>query len=265
MDAVSGPAPRPAHLGSAYAAVFRDPSVVASYASRPAYPAALFDLLVGLADPACPFVLDAGTGTGDLARPLARRFARVDAIDPSAAMIEAGRHGEGGDAPNLRWITAAAESAPLDPPYGLMVAGQSLAWMEWSIVLPRWRSALSTRAFVAIVERTWDSAPWRPALTPVIARYSTNREYRPYDLLNELSTRNLYRVVGRQVLPGGVTADVERVIDALHSQNGLARCALGEARSRAFDDEVRGLLAPFVEDERIVIPAGAEVTWGNPV
>ena len=122
--------PKPAHLGPRYAAMFLEPDVARSYAARPPYPAELIDVLGGLSESDCPCVLDAGAGTGDIARPLARRLLRVDAVDPSLAMIDEGRRSEGGDAPNLRWILGGAETAPLEPPYGLVVAGQSLAWME---------------------------------------------------------------------------------------------------------------------------------------
>lgn len=257
-------APRPAHLGPRYAAMFEEPDVARSYAGRPPYPDALFDVLGGLADPACPVVLDVGAGTGDLARPLARRFHRVDAVDPSRAMIEAGRRQEGGDAPTLRWILGAAETAPIAPPYGLVVAGQSLAWMEWSVVLPRWREALTPGAFLAIVERTWDDAPWRAALGPIIARHSANREYRPYDLLGELTARGLFQAVGHRELPGEVESTVEAVLDGFHSQNGLARHSLGASATAAFDSEARAELEPFARQGRLRIPAGAVVTWGRP-
>lgn len=243
--------------------MFLEPDVADAYAARPAYPPELFALLQELADPVCGAVLDAGTGTGDLARPLARLFDRVDAIDPSAAMVDAGRSAPGGDATNLRWIVGSAETAPLAPPYGLVVAGQSLAWMEWSIVLPRFGAASSARAHVAIVERTWDDAPWRGALKAVIARWSTNREFRPYDVVEEVTRRGLFRTLGSRTLLGAhVDMTPDRFLDALHSQNGLARSALGPDRSAAFDAEVRTAVSPFQRGGRLPVPAGASVTWG---
>lgn len=43
--------------------------------------------------------------------------------------LEAGRWLAGGDAKNLRWIVGRAEDAPLNPPYDLTTAGESLHWM----------------------------------------------------------------------------------------------------------------------------------------
>ena len=84
------------------AATFEDRDVAASYRHRPSYPPDVFDTLVGLiADEPCT-VLDLGCGTGFVARPLAALVDRVDAVDPSAAMIEDGKRLPGGDDPRLR-------------------------------------------------------------------------------------------------------------------------------------------------------------------
>ena len=128
--------PKPKGWGERYAAVFRERSVVEHYGLRPPYPCETFDVLASLAgrgasEPGA--VLDAGCGTGDLARPLAVRVARVDAVDVSHPMIEHGRALPGGDASNLRWIVAPIEEAPLDPPYSLVTAGDSIHWFEWEI------------------------------------------------------------------------------------------------------------------------------------
>src|SRR5436309_15943530 len=105
--------PKPAHLGPAYAAQFGDAAVVAAYQHRPPYPDAVFDLLAGLIAGEPRVVLDLGCGTGDVARPLAPRVARVDAVDIAPAMLAQGRALPGGDHPHLRWILGSAETAPL--------------------------------------------------------------------------------------------------------------------------------------------------------
>src|SRR5579862_4001127 len=124
--------PKPAHLGAAYAAQFQDAAVVAAYPNRPPYPAEVFDRLAALVvGPPAP-VLDLGCGTGDLARPLAARTQQVrcvDAVDCSAPMLARARTLPGGDQPTLRWVLGAAESVSLNPPYGLVTAGESLHWM----------------------------------------------------------------------------------------------------------------------------------------
>ncbi|HEV8190354.1 MAG TPA: class I SAM-dependent methyltransferase [Ktedonobacterales bacterium] len=65
--------------------------VAKRYHLRLPYPADLFNILANLVMGIPRVVLDAGTGTGDLARGLAARLDRVDAVDVSAEMIAAGK------------------------------------------------------------------------------------------------------------------------------------------------------------------------------
>ena len=75
--------------------VFGHPGVAAAYVHRPPCPAEVFDLLERLLVDAPRVVLDLGAGDGAIARPLAPRVDRVDAVDISAAMVEAGRNRPG--------------------------------------------------------------------------------------------------------------------------------------------------------------------------
>src|SRR5262249_53870919 len=143
-------------------------------------------------------VLDVGTGTGEIARGLAPRVERVDAVDPSPGMIATGRAMPGGDHPNLTWLEGYAEDAPIRPPYALITAGQSLHWLDWPVVMPRFRDALTLRGVLAVVEQREASHPWDAAVLEEIQRYSTNLKYQPYDLIEELETRGLFRPLGRR-------------------------------------------------------------------
>src|SRR5437870_6404744 len=101
-------------LGEAFA----DREVAALYRHRPPYPRAIFEILERLlVEPRT--ILDVGAGTGALARELVGYAARVDALDPSEAMIAEGRRLPQGDDPRLRWTLGRAEDGPVDPPYGL--------------------------------------------------------------------------------------------------------------------------------------------------
>src|SRR5215467_10643345 len=116
--------PRPAHLTAENAAAFQARTVAERYHLRLPYPVAIFAVLSDLTVGTPRVVLDVGTGTGDLARGLAACVDRMDALDPSVEMIAAGKALPGGDAANLHWLFGAAEDAALDPPYGLVVAGE---------------------------------------------------------------------------------------------------------------------------------------------
>jgi hypothetical protein len=71
--------PRPKQFGREYADIFKDRSVVDAYRFRPTYPPAVFEILNGLVDTRAKprVILDAGCGTGFLARELTRLADRV--------------------------------------------------------------------------------------------------------------------------------------------------------------------------------------------
>jgi SAM-dependent methyltransferase len=136
------------------------------------------------------------SGTGDIARPLRALVDRVDAVDFSAGMITAGQDLSGGDASNIRWIIGKVEDVPLDPPYALVTAGQSLHWMDWEVVLPRLADVLSPNGFVAIVGRDWEGLrAMRARIRPVLMHHSAVR-WQDVDLLSELQNRELLTVEG---------------------------------------------------------------------
>src|SRR5437667_4994755 len=164
--------PRPEHLGIEHAARFRDQSVVDAYHFRPPYPEETFDILVSLLSDESRAVLDVGSGCGDIARRLVDRVERVDAVDFSLPMIEKGKTLPKGNHPRLRWIYGRAEEAPLDPPYALITAGQSIHWMDWDVVLPRFRTALTPHGSVVLVSIE-GNLPWDDEILPIIKCYST--------------------------------------------------------------------------------------------
>jgi SAM-dependent methyltransferase len=256
--------PKPAHLAPEFAGQFSDPSVVSVYHLRPPYPPQVIDYLLSLRVDEEP-VLDAGTGTGDIARALAQRGVRVDALDPSAAMLARGRQLPGGDNPLLTWIQGAAETAPLHPPYALIVTAASLHWMDWEIVLPRFRDVLAPGGALAIVEQRQTAQPWDNDLGETISRHSTNRFYQPYDLVQELEARGLFQPLGQvQTDPVAFTQSVADYIESFHSRNGLSRDRMDPEDAAEFDEACRGLVGPFAETGLITLGIRGLVSWGIP-
>lgn len=256
--------PKPDHLGSAYAGQFADPSVVAADHHRPPYPAAVFDILVGLVV-APGTVLDVGTGTGEIARGLVGRVVGVDALDPSVGMLAKGQGLPGGDHPGLTWILGSAEDGPLRPPYGLAVAAASLHWTEWTTVLPRIRAALAPAGVLALVDLTVEPRPWDGALHDIIARYSTNRRFRPYDLVAELVGRRLFQELGRyRTAPVAFEQPVAAYVESFHARNGFSRDRMEPARAAAFDAALTGLVAPHAADGVVRLTIAGDIVWGLP-
>ena len=256
---------KPEHLSPSYAAQFQDESVAAAYPNRHPYPAELFDILDELVVDQPRVVLDLGCGAGDVARPIAERVTRVDAVDPSRAMIEIGRSLSGGDDSRIRWICSPAEQFGLPGPYALVVAAESLHWMDWHAVLPKIRDSLTPHGQLALVRRASEGRAWGKQQGGVIARYSTNRDYQPYDLLQELATRGLFVAAGRkrtELLPFRQTID--DYIESYHSKNGLSRQRMGAEAAADFDREMRRILEPHANDGWLEYRVGADVAWGRP-
>jgi SAM-dependent methyltransferase len=258
---------KPSQWSAEDGAVFGDCDVADAYPHRPPYPEDAIRLLARLAGRPPGAVLDAGCGTGDLARRLAPLVARVDAVDPSAAMLAKAAGLPGGDHPRLRWQQAPAESAELTPPYTLVTAGESLHWMDWPVVCARFAGALAPGGVLVIVERDWDGPPALAArLRPIFARYSTVRNYRRLDLVAELERRGLFSRVGeRRCGPQPWRPTVDEYLECRHSQRGLARSRMDSAAVVVFDREVRDVLGDVVgADGRLELPVTARAVWGQP-
>jgi SAM-dependent methyltransferase len=264
---------RPSQWSAEHGAAFADQGVAEAYPHRPPYPVEAIQLLVDLVGAGPRTVLDAGCGTGDLGRRLAPYLERVDAVDPSEAMLAKGRQLPGGDHPHLRWQRAAAETAVLAPPYALVTAGESLHWMDWPVVLPRFARALTAGGVLAVVERDWDGPPALAArLRPIFARYSTVRDFRPLDVVTEIERRGLFVRVGeRRCGPQAWRPTVEEYLECRHSQRGFSRALMDAADATGFDEAVRDALAELVRSGdigctggRLDLAVAARVAWGRP-
>lgn len=256
---------KPIHLGPEYGAQFGDESVVAAYHFRPPYPAETFEILGRLLPPGPRVVLDAGCGSGDLTIPLLGIAERVDAVDPSAAMLAAGRVRPGGDDSHLRWIAGTMEDASLDGPYALITTGESLHWMDWPVVMPRFLELLAPGAYLAVVNRVEEPNPWAAGLQHLIDQYSTNRDYQPYDLIQELTQRGLLRVAGSQRTSfEPFTQSIEDYIESIHSRNGFSRDRMTIEAAAAFDCAVRTLLQPYAIGDMLTLHVGGSVVSGLP-
>jgi SAM-dependent methyltransferase len=244
--------------------VFRDADVARAYRKRAPYPEETFAILERLlVDPRT--ALDAGAGAGAVARGMVRFAKRVDAVDPSEAMIQEGRRLPGGTDPRLRWITGTAEEAPLDPPYGLITTGQSLHWMQTDRVMTRFAGVLAPGGRLAILETDDGDYPLQHEMREVIDRYSELDHHTDFrDMIVNLEAGGRFVREGEQrTAPVAMRRTVDEHLEFLHSTSTLARVRLGE-RADAFDAEVRNLFArhgiSIVERQVVGV-----VVWGRPV
>ena len=244
---------------------FTDAEVVALYRHRPPYPVAVFERLRGLiAEPRV--LLDAGCGTGALARGLVRDVVRVDAVDPSAAMLAAARTLPHGTDRRIRWQQASAEDAHLGGPYGLITCGASLHWMRHDEVLPRFRRALAPFARLAIVdtERHRDEDDLRREVVAVIVRYSPVRDHvETPDVVDRLVASGAFALDGvERTAPEPFEQSVEEYVGSLGSTSSLSRATLGP-RADEFSHELRELFARHGVD-RVRYGVVGYIAWGRP-
>jgi ubiquinone/menaquinone biosynthesis C-methylase UbiE len=259
--------PKPAFLGPHVASAFQEASVIEAYPYRAPYPESLFQKLAELLTGPSRAVLDVGTGPGDVARRLAPYVERVDAVDWSAGMIALAQQLPGGDDPRIHWTQGRAEEVALDPPYGLITAGESLHWMDWDAVLPRFAAALEPEGFLALVSRKEHETSWGDSLKPIYKRYSTNQDYQPYDMIHHLESRALFRSVGKwESEPILFAQPVEDYIEGLHSMSSFSRERMDSATVQTFDDEVRAILLPYADEQGILhMQIVGNVEWGTPL
>jgi len=244
------------------AEAFGYPGVARAYRHRPPYPDEVFTILTGLITDAPRAVLDLGAGEGALARPLAALVDQVDAVEISAAMVEEGRQRPGGDAPNLRWIVGAAETAPLGGPYALVTAGAAMHWMRWQETFARLGAVMTDGAVLAIGGHGHQDPP---GLEEIIVRYSRSPDYDPdYRLVDALAEAGLFEPAGEAgTAPVPFRQRTEDYIEYLHSTSSLAREWMDPAEAAAFDREVAAAVAPAATDGWLDLTVVASFTWGR--
>lgn len=257
--------PKPAHLGPEYGAQFSDQRVADAYPTRPPYPPQIIETLAQLARDQPRKVLELGCGTGDITRYLAPQVDHIDALDISAPMLQKARTLPNGNAANIRWIHQAAEAFDYPGPCALVCAAESLHWMEWDVIFPKIRRALSPNGRLAIVfGRELGPMPWYSELGPLFARYSTNRDFQPFDLIEELTLRNLFVLEGRlQTTPVRWSQPLADYLESFHSRNGFSRERMGES-AREFDEQLAALVSPYSENGLLHFTLTAQIAWGLP-
>lgn len=255
-------AAKPRGLERHHAEQFCDASIVEAYTARPPYPPAIDPLLIELVGGVGARVLDLGCGTAELARRLAPRFQSLTAIDHSERMIARARALPGGDASNIRWMSGRVEDVAVEGPFSAALAAQSFHWFDWPVLMRRLTGWVPSRRLV-IVERREAPSLWSETLQALYRRYSTNRDFEPYDLVGELKARRYLTIQGTMAHRAEpFRQSIDDYVTALHSQNGFSRDRMTPADAAAFDAAVRSALAPHAPDGFVRLPVVTQVVWG---
>jgi len=189
---------------------------------------------------------------------------RVDAVEPSAAMIAEGRRLPGGDDRHIRWILGSAEEAPLDPPYGLITCGASLHWMNLAVVLPRFREILAPSGYLAIADNQNVHGSYREEVWAITDRYAAVAHHsEAAEAVAAVRASGVFEIVEEErTAPTSFEQSVDEYIEFLHSTSTLTRAQLG-VRAQDFDAEVRGVFSRRGMD-RLRYQVVGTVTWARP-
>jgi SAM-dependent methyltransferase len=139
--------------------------ISAAYAAfRPRYPDALFDFLA-LAAPARDVAWDVGTGSGQAAVGLARRFKHVIATDASSSQIEHATLD-----PRINYRVCPAESCDLnDRSVDLVTAAQALHWFDRPRFWTEVRRVLRPHGVIAVW--TYVMTEIAPRIDEIVRRF----------------------------------------------------------------------------------------------
>ncbi len=257
--------PKPKHLGYEYASQFKDKSVVDAYHNRYVFPAETFEIISSLIVDKPRDVLDIGCGSGVVDLNIIDYVDKIDAVDFSKLMIEKAKTQPGGDNPRINWIVGAVEEAPLNPPYALITAGDSIHWMEWDVIFPRFKQVLSANGYLAIIKNTHEPSLWDDDLLGIIKQYSTNQDFEPYEIIEELVSRGLFEKKGEKLTKPCIHKQtVEQMIGAFHAMNGFSRDRMTKENAEAFDSEAKEVLLKYCKAGIIEVEYSGLVVWGIP-
>ncbi len=256
---------KPKHLLPEYGKQFQDRSIVEAYHHRPPYPSESFDILAGLIRGEPRRVLDVGCGIGYIARNLVDRVEEIDAVDFSRNMIEMGKTLPNGNNPHVHWLFGPVEEVELNPPYALVTAGESLHWMDWNTVLPRFHRILTPRGYLAIIEKDSVPEPWFAGLREIIPQYTTNKDFYPFDMIKALEHHGLFQKVGEKTTaPVPFVQSIDDYIESFHSRNGFSRDRMSPEQAAGFDQDAKRILLEAYSDGVLNMQVVANIVWGIP-
>jgi SAM-dependent methyltransferase len=259
---------RPFAFDRANGAVFGELDVARCYAHRPPYAPALYERLLQVAR-GRDCALDLGCGPGKIALALAPHFREVIAADPSGPMLEAGR--ELTDRTNIVWRCARSEDLDLEAPVDVITIGAAIHWMDHGVAFPKMARWLGDKGTLAILDggggsgvaaARWGDS-WIAFLTRWLARLG--REYDPVAFVAAgQSYASWMDVIGRESFAFEFLQPVEDFVAAQHSTATFARAKMGEALAAEYDDDLRKVLAPFVENGILRFEVQSNLVWGRP-
>jgi SAM-dependent methyltransferase len=252
---------------------FSEVRMAENYRLRPPYPAEVYDTLIELMRGHPRIVLDAGCGTGKITLGLIDHLDRADAVDPSDAMLRVARSYPAAASSKIRWIHGSIEDAPLDPPYGLIVAASSIHWMDLDRTLPRFADALAEGAMLAVLDGDAPvDAPWEREETAFMIDFIAAQEGQRPNWWKTIRERFaepvlmhlLFERLGHRITaPFSFSQSVADYLRCQHSRSAWSEDQLGAKASVEFDAEMTTILKRYARDGMLTFDVQTRMDWGR--
>lgn len=214
--------------------------LAADYRRRPGYPAALTARLLAIAGAPGARVADLGAGTGELAVPLARGGARVDAVEPARAMLDVLAEEARGLA--VTAVHASGEETGLPAgAFDLVVVADALQWLDPERGGREVARLLSPAGALAIVVPRLADTPFLRALEALLAEANPKARPAPPPVALLCAVAGL-PPPAEERFEDEVPLEPER-LDAVLRSLSFAGPALGPARLAALLADARALAA----------------------
>ena len=194
-------------------------------------------------------------------------------MDLSQEMLRVARSLRKGDSLKIRWIRSTMEDAVLEPPYGLIVAGMSIHWMDVSWVLGKFANVLAPGGLLTLVSGDGPvDAPWQDAEKTFMADFIRKVSGKlplgwrgTREQLNDpLLLHPRFKPTGHKITaPVQVSQSIADYLRCEHSRASWADDYLGDELSAEFDSAMTRLLTPYVRQEMLHFSVQTRLEWGR--
>jgi hypothetical protein len=179
-------------------------------------------------------------------------------------MIAKARALPGGDAANIAWIVGRVEDVRLVGPFSCALAAESFHWFDSDCLCRSLHGWVPSSRLVLIEVRRELRAPWSDQIASLIADFSTNRDFQPYELVAELTSRGCFSAEGRMAIgPNLFQQSVDDYITSIHSRNGFSRDRMSAQAARQFDAALRDAVSPYAQSDILELHIETRVAWGR--
>lgn len=258
---------RPTHLNEKNSSRFKQQTIVNNYKYRIPYSQELFtklkSFLLEKNSDAKLRALDIGTGTGEIAKEIATFIHHVDAIDASENMIVEAK--KDSSYQNISWIHNKVENLSLDHRYDVIIAGDSIHWMNWDIIFPLFKKILSENGILCLVTRETNTQ-WNTELNNIIKKFSLIRDYERIEIETYLEKFGYWKIISQfKTRPRKIKQSVDDYIKSFHSRTSLSIEDMDLNDSKVFDQSIKEIVSPFVLEGSLSLETTSRMCLGKPI